>query len=606
MSTATYSPEDNKLRLYCGRVPREEFLKLRADGWICTPKQRDNGGCDFVATWSYSRKLTALEYGDGIIEDEDQPMAERAADRAERFSGYRDKRTEEATGHADRYDSQPAAHGFQSEAKAERAAVRHDRIADRACDAWSKAEYWTSRTAGVIRHALYKSSPGVRMGRIKTIEAELRKHLKGLSEYAALYADMQKIAAIQDPEQQTAIALQYCGQHNIYAEYMHPRAHELPHGHRRRTEKLDLYGLLHGEYSDGKKITGAEACELFFSDHSAPKSEDEFTRHCNLRLAYENQMLEAQGGRAAFVEMQPGGWLGKHQIRKVNRSSATGRVVSVTLKIKGDRWGNTTEGFHLQAFNIERLPSDAYRPPTAEDIESLKETKKAEKKAAPKKDPCPLINPTLEDAERLQKIWNDRARKRHEKRNTYTSEEARKIHSDQFKPSEVCQIKQKTYSANSGGAYSKAETTPIELGGYPVTGYRKCNKEGKPICKIRTTSHSGTEFWHSPERVIVITDKPQKPLPADVWRDIHAEYLPEVEKRFAELDALIRSQSYDEHTADQDELLRKAIKLGLCYYSSKSQKGYTDDGGQEWAREQRANAKHDAEWNAAPAEVKAL
>lgn len=28
---ATYSPEDNKLRLYIGRVPREEFLKLRAE-----------------------------------------------------------------------------------------------------------------------------------------------------------------------------------------------------------------------------------------------------------------------------------------------------------------------------------------------------------------------------------------------------------------------------------------------------------------------------------------------------------------------------------------------------------------------------------------------
>ena len=29
---ATYCPEDNKLRLYVGRVPRDEYLKVRADG----------------------------------------------------------------------------------------------------------------------------------------------------------------------------------------------------------------------------------------------------------------------------------------------------------------------------------------------------------------------------------------------------------------------------------------------------------------------------------------------------------------------------------------------------------------------------------------------
>ena len=35
---ATYSPEDDKLRLYVGRVPRDEYLALRAEGWTSTPK----------------------------------------------------------------------------------------------------------------------------------------------------------------------------------------------------------------------------------------------------------------------------------------------------------------------------------------------------------------------------------------------------------------------------------------------------------------------------------------------------------------------------------------------------------------------------------------
>lgn len=180
---ATYSPEDNKLRLYVGRVPRDEYERLRAEGWTSTPKQ----SCDFVATWTPTRRDTALEYA-GIIEDEDMGPEERAADRAERFGGYRDKRLSEATGHADKYEAGPSAFGYQNAARAERKAARFDRIAGRACDAWSKAEYWQQRTAGVISHALYKSNPGVRMGRIKTLEAEQRKTLANIQEYKNRYA----------------------------------------------------------------------------------------------------------------------------------------------------------------------------------------------------------------------------------------------------------------------------------------------------------------------------------------------------------------------------------------------------------------------------------
>src|SRR5690349_2492221 len=155
---ATYCPEDNKLRLYVGRVPRDEYLKLRSEGWTALHKQREAGGGDFVATWTPDRRDTALDYA-GIIEDEDMGPAERAADRAERFAGYREKRTDEAVTRADRFDAGPSVHGFQSQARAERAAMRHDRVAARACDAWSKAEYWQRRTAGVISHALHVCSP---------------------------------------------------------------------------------------------------------------------------------------------------------------------------------------------------------------------------------------------------------------------------------------------------------------------------------------------------------------------------------------------------------------------------------------------------------------
>ena len=115
--SATYCPEDNKLRLYCGRVERDTYDYLRKNGWTATPKQ----SCDFVATWSPSAEDTALSMiGESDeIGDEDYSPEERAADRAERFAGYRDKRRGEAGAYADKLPSDPV--GFQSQERADRA-----------------------------------------------------------------------------------------------------------------------------------------------------------------------------------------------------------------------------------------------------------------------------------------------------------------------------------------------------------------------------------------------------------------------------------------------------------------------------------------------------
>lgn len=459
--TATYSPEDNKLRLYVGRVPRDEYLALRADGWTSTPKQT----CDFVATWTPSRRDTCLKYAE-IIEDEDQGPEDRAADRAERFGEYRDKRTTEATGHADNYDQGPSAHGYQSQARAERAARRHDRQANYACDAWSKAEYWQRRTAGVIAHALYVSTPGVRMGRIKTLEAELRR---------------------------------YAG-------------------------------------------TGGE-----------------WEKHLTLRLAYENQMLEAQGGRAAFVEMVPGGFIGEHQIYKVNKSTATGRVVSVSVKVpRVTGWVYKTRNvagtdYALSQIDTERLPADAYRPPTDPELAAFNAERTTEKKARPVTKSL-LINPTVEDAERLQKIWND----------------ARKARwGDENK--EITKITQAQYSAHSGGTYSSCETKLIAAGGLePRSVYGRDLEPG--ICKLRFFGRS----------IIVITDKPQKKLPEAVFISPRPAQLAIVQDRIEELQEVCRLLSGSMKNTgellndEQRELFRLGQLVGYTYYASLSQRGLTD------------------------------
>lgn len=425
---ATYCPEDNKLRLYVGRVPRPEYDALRADGWTSTPKQ----SCDFVAVWTPGREDTARNYSDGIILDEDQSPEDRAADRAERFGEYREKRTSEAIGAADRFDAGPGAHGFQSQARAERSAARHDRIADHACDAWSKAEYWQHRTAGVISHALYSSRPDVRMGRIKELESDLR-----------------------------------------------------------RVES-------HGQ---------------------SPRWE----AHCRLRLAYENQMLEAQGGRLASVEIEKGGYIGGKLIMKVNKSSVTGRVTSVDLKgPKVNGWtykahNVTGTDYALYQFDTERMPMSAYKSPTDESRAELASLVAEKKSSAPKVATIPIVNPTDADAERLQSVWNENARLDMERR------KVRNGYAEDHKPSTVLRITQAAYSAHSKGSYASAGTRGVFAGGIECDNYYNAaqkmrEKHGPLVCQVRRTSAG----CYQASRVIILTDKPQKPLPTAAW-EVRAE-----------------------------------------------------------------------------------
>ena len=318
MQTSTYCPEDNKIRLYVGRVPHDEYLQLKKEGWTSTPKQ----DCDFSAAWSVRRENTAIEYSDGIIEDEDQSPQDRAADRAERFGGYLEKRENEALQLAENYDNGPNLHGYQSQAVAERSAKRHDLQASKACNQWGKAEYWQRRTAGVISNALHKSAPGVRMGRIKVIESDIRKQEQNLKEYKGKFSMWWKILDIAGTEKAFEMARQMANFSYDSLQYNHPR---------QDGNKQSLYSLL---TDPENPITGHEAAQLWLAKHKKIEGEGRYLTHLRLRLSYENQMIEAQGGRLASVDIEPGGFIGKEQIVSVHKSPKTGRVVSVNVKIE--------------------------------------------------------------------------------------------------------------------------------------------------------------------------------------------------------------------------------------------------------------------------------
>ncbi len=433
--TATYSPDDNKLRLYTdGMMPDSDLESVKSHGFIWAPKQEF-----WVAPrWTPEREDFLLSLC-GEIEDEDVSHEERSADRADRFGDYRDKRRGEAHGHADTFDAGPAAFGHQNARRAERQASRHDRHRGRACSQWSKAEYWQERTAGVIRHAMHKSNPKVRRSRILRLETESRRCVAG-GRWAA---------------------------------------------------------------------------------------------HYTLRLEYERAMLANEGGSVADVDMVVGGFIGSYQIHGLNKSNATGKVVSV--KVYADEpWyrgepvkradGTFGAPRTLQSLNIQRFGEDAYRAPADEELATFKR-EKAERaqvaKATRKANPKPkLLNPTDADAERLMAALNARGKANHDaNKGQYGAD---------YEPAEVRRVTQAQYSEASGGSYSSLETRTVHnFGGimarkssnlWTSTGQAYNDALGPIVCKVRTWYASG---WHTPNHLIILKDKPQKPLALD-WEAVES------------------------------------------------------------------------------------
>lgn len=506
---ATYSPEDNKLRLYAAcRLSDEEYRAAKAAGFRWAPKQE----CFVAPKWTPAREDYLLSMVDEIG-DEDYSYEERAADRAERFTGYRDKRSNEAHDLADKFDSGPAAFGHQNRQRAERQASRHDRLRCGSVSQWSKAEYWQRRTAGVISHALYKSSARVRRGRILALESEHRKAVSCHEADCNTRDLWQSVANEPDASKANAKARALASAEIYHWDYKHPRT----------GDKASLWRLLDEDNAD--PITGHEAAALYLGRWRDPRDENAHTlrciRHLELRLTYEKAMLAEEGGMAGDVDMEPGGWVcyrGEwRQIQKVNKSNATKRVTSVYV------WGKTSgytreSGYKdyatwdaLHRVNVGRLPEDAYRAPTDEERKAFaaeQKKRKAEAKANAPKSPK-LINPTQEDAERLQSLLNAAARAEHDAKSPHST----------YEPGEVRCMTQAEYSALSKGAYARFETRLLHACGrfarkasnmWSSSGQAYDNSLAEAVCKLRIREGRG---WYGAVSIVVLTDKPQKTIP---------------------------------------------------------------------------------------------
>ena len=176
---ATYDPADDKLRLRASsRLDAETYAKVKAAGFGWAPKQDL-----FYAIWNPAREDLLAELA-GDIGDEETSLEERAARRAERFEGYKGKRAADAE-QARRAVSaiadgiplgQPVLVGHHSERHARRDADKIENGMRKAVKMWETSQYWKDRAAGAIQHARYKELPAVRARRIKTLEADRRRH----------------------------------------------------------------------------------------------------------------------------------------------------------------------------------------------------------------------------------------------------------------------------------------------------------------------------------------------------------------------------------------------------------------------------------------------
>ncbi len=348
--TATYSPDDNKLRLYpSGRLPAEIYARVKAAGFKWAPQQEL-----FVAPmWTPEREDLLIELA-GEIDDEDTSLTDRAEQRAERFEDYSDKRAADAESArravaaiADNIPlGQPILVGHHSERHARRDAEKIESGMRRAVKMWRTSEYWTQRAAGAIRHAKYKERPDVRARRIKGIEADLRKLDRTDKEVAATLrlwelVDLpEKWKPKPDGSQLTREerAAYVAGRVHCSVNRRHPAGHYW--------SAYDVLRLPASERYEGVPVMTIDdvIADVRKSHARATAYRARWREHYENRLAYERAMLADAGGTAADKTgpekgggcrcwaSPRGGW---SYIQKVNK-------VSVTVL---DNWGNGGRNF---------------------------------------------------------------------------------------------------------------------------------------------------------------------------------------------------------------------------------------------------------------------
>lgn len=326
--TATYSPEDNKLRLYASsRLDAETYQRAKRHGFCWAPKQEL-----FVApAWTPDREDFLLGLA-GEIDDEDTTLADRAEAKAERLENLSERRATEAERTRESVErladgiplGQPILIGHHSEKRARKDAEKIQNGTAKAVRLWRESKYWTDRAAGALANAKYKELPGVRARRIKTLEAELRKVQRSEADRAKLYKAWE---AVKNRAQALHLA-NYCHLSRCFTLAEYPR--NLPAS--QYEGSMGLWSALGGsEGEDRQIITWEQAREIAlkaYADGGPESYTARWIEHLNNRLAYERAMLAEGGGLVSDRHnFAPGGQVLRrgewYVISKVNPGSVS-------------------------------------------------------------------------------------------------------------------------------------------------------------------------------------------------------------------------------------------------------------------------------------------
>jgi protein-L-isoaspartate O-methyltransferase len=301
--SATYSPEDNKLRLYASaRLDAPTYQRVRGAGFIWAPKQ-----ALFVAPMWTPERAELCEELAGEIGDEDTSLVERAEQRAERFDEYSDRRSADSAQASEAVRrltegiplGQPILVGHHSERRARKDAERIENGMRKAVKMWETAQYWTDRAAGALRHAKYKELPAVRARRIKGIEADARKVSKSIERsqhHLKLWQDplahLKRKDGTAVTMREAVIYLGNCDNWNYLESYKRASGYQGPMG---LWEAAG--GNIHNTDPETLAIaTPEEICAYAIENHTVNIARaSRWLSHYQNRLAYERAMLEEQG-----------------------------------------------------------------------------------------------------------------------------------------------------------------------------------------------------------------------------------------------------------------------------------------------------------------------
>lgn len=476
--SATYSPEDNKLRLYAdARLDDETYQHLKKNKFKWAPVQKL-----FVSYWTPAREDICLKFVDSIGPEE-TTLIERAENKAGRLEALASKRLAQSNAFyraakkltARFADGQPILIGHHSQRRAERDRDRAHNNMDNCIKAQNAVEYWNYRATGVEHHANRKSSRRTRFNRIKKLLAQLRVMQRVINEATKNRRVWEKLILESESPDFLKNVTTFSGFYDTSPQLLNSENNQYER----------MYWLL-----ENGRISAIDACNksiAFLKKQETGEYRARCISHTLNRLAYETLEL---GGVARFKEE-----LSAVILQKFLRTHGADTPKCKKSALGWSASSSVDFPLHVADGNNIDLSDEEWR-----DLMEQSGYEVPDKiiRRQSTKTQAPLINPSDEDAKRLQNIWNEDAAKK-----KYGS------------PSELLEMNQKNYSVNSNGDYGRYQSIPLDASGRRI--YRgRGGSTVTAVCRVRVGAGSG---FYGADRIIVIIDKPQKSVPIS-WSNL--------------------------------------------------------------------------------------